>query len=62
MRVIIVRPAEGAKCPFPSTTENAPMRWLPAEGARVRLSPYWQRRIAAGDAELVPAEPNKSEG
>lgn len=44
-------------------------RLLPAEGARVAITPYWHRRLAAGDVvrgrapakSAAKAQPKKSE-
>lgn len=46
-----LRPAEGRRVRIPESGEL-----LPAEGMEVEMTMYWQRRLADGDAEPVPAK------
>jgi len=55
---VIVRPPAGMLCRRPASEGGA---MLPAEGGLVPLNGYWNRRLAAGDVELVPIEAPKSE-
>lgn len=51
-----LRPCAGRVCRDPDAN-YAP---LPDAGASVRNTPYWRRRIAAGDAKAVPAQTKPS--
>ncbi len=59
-----VHPAEGRKVRDPETGQA-----IPATGATIRWSPYWQRRLDDGDLCLVvdpapaltPANPSRKE-
>jgi len=49
MKTMLVQPAAGLKIRFP----EQPDRVLPAEGERVPVNSYWQRRLKSGDVVLV---------
>lgn len=52
---VTIRPIAGLAVPMPGGG------MLPAEGLEVERDLYWQRRIADGDVEIVPAvKPAKS--
>lgn len=48
MTMIRIAPAQGRMLRNPDTGER-----IPAEGALVRRSPYWRRRLQDGDAVLM---------
>lgn len=50
--LITVKPKQGLLIVDPELRTT-----LPAEGCAVNDAPYWQRRIADGDVELVPTAP-----
>lgn len=52
---VFVKPAEGKLCRRPPE-EGCLM--LPAEGAEVRLTMYWRRRLQDGDVMLVDTAPD----
>lgn len=49
MKTMLVQPAAGRKIRYP----DQPDRVLPAEGERVPVNSYWQRRLKTGDVVLV---------
>lgn len=49
-----LKPREGLIVPNPATGKA-----LAAAGERVTLSPYWRRRLAAGEVERVESAPSK---
>lgn len=51
MTMIRIAPARGRMLRNPDTGER-----IPAEGALVRRSPYWRRRLQDGDAVLMPPD------
>ena len=59
MSRIFIKPKDELKIPSPDHGG----RPLPAEGAEVELSPYWQRRLDDKEVEqATPAKPAKSKG
>jgi hypothetical protein len=48
MTMIRIAPAQGRMLRNPDTGER-----IPAEGALVRRSPYWRRRLQDGDAVVL---------
>lgn len=54
-----LKPREGLLVPNPATG-----KYLAADGERLELSPYWRRRLAAGEVERVvtppPSKPAKA--
>lgn len=47
-----LKPREGLLVPNPASG-----KYLAAAGERVELSPYWRRRLAAGEVQRVAAPP-----
>lgn len=58
MKVVFVRPVGQARCAFPVGADDR-IAFVPAEGARVRDSSYWRRRVTEGviTLEADPAKP-----
>ena len=52
MKVVFIRPVVGkGRCPFPAGADDR-ISFVPPEGARVRDSSYWRRRVAEGVVTL----------